>query len=95
MKYLKLFEKTENINKGDFIILLKPDDEDISYGFKKNGIYEITEIIYELDGDKLKYPYTISYYYFSINITRNQFRLATPEEIVNNQKRNAAKGYNL
>jgi len=100
MKYLKLFEKTENINKGDFIILLKPDDEDIDSGFKKNEIYEITNIIHFVNNQKMTYPYQISYKFnkndtIETNIARDQFRLATPEEIIINKKRNTAKGYNL
>ena len=88
MKYLKIFEKFEDIDTGDYIILLNADKNDILTGYKNGEIYKITSI--NAYGE---YPYKIQNIgeenpFSYTKLKKYQFRLATPEEIT-------AKKYNI
>ncbi len=73
MKYLKTFEANTRYKVGDYIILIHPDNVDISKGYKKNDIFII-------DGINNKEQY------ININDSEDYFRItqirkATPTEI--------------
>ena len=98
LKYFELYQKNpeEDIDIGDYIVLLKADVEDTSKGFKEGGIYKIISINHHKYGNKesdlyIKYPYKIlneenisktkfSEYWYT-QINIEQFRKATPEEV--------------
>lgn len=80
MKYLAQFElyqknPEEDINIGDYIVLLKADVEDITKGFKNDEIYKITSI-----NVNLEYPYKIRNPFSYTILKKEQFRKATQEE---------------
>ena len=80
MKHLKMYEERKySYNEGDYIVLLKADDEDIEYGFNVGEIYPIVQRLtirthvwpYKLENSNGE----------TTHVKKSQIRLATDEEV--------------
>ena len=95
MKYIKTYEDykyIDNIKIDDYIVLLNADNYDVRHGFYDGEIYTISRI---LDNESNESPYSIKN---TDNITwlkRQQFRLATPEEIEQYKLEQLGNKYNI